>query len=214
MTALKVRGYAPIAAPVLGMHVTDMAIPPGDFDALVFTSANGVTAFAARDPRRDLDAYAVGPATALAARKAQFTRVIAGEGGAAELADIMRDRLSAGARVLHPSARDLAVDLAPLLAGAGITVTRVALYAMEPLAALPVDATEAVSRGGAVLLQSVRSAEAFGALAGDLSALTAICQSDAIAAAARPLGFRAVFTSAAPSEAALLDCLEAVKGGA
>lgn len=214
MTALKLRGYAGIAAPVLEMHPTDLAIPDGAFDALVFTSANAVTVFAARDARREIDVFAVGSATAGAARKAQFARVISGEGGAVDLAGIMRERLAAGSRVLHLSGRDVAAELAPLLAEAGIGVTRVALYAMEPLAALPVEAVDAVARGGSVLLHSVRSASAFGALAGDLSRMTAICQSAAIAEAARPFGFRTVLTSAAPSEAAMLDCLEAVKGGA
>ncbi len=211
MTALRLRGFTAIAAPVLDMHVTDMAIPAGDFDALVFTSANGVTAFAGRDARRDIDVYAVGSATAATARKAQFSRVVSGEAGAVALAEILRGRLAPGARVLHAAGRDVAVDLGDALAGSGITVERVTLYDMEPLAALPSDALAAISRGAAVFLHSARSAAAFGALAGDVSKVLAICQSAPIAAVASGFAFRKVVTAAQPSEAAMLDCLEAVK---
>ena len=110
MTALSVRGYRPVAAPVLAMHATDMAIPTDEFDALAFTSANGVAAFAARDGRRGMPVFAVGPSTAAAARKAQFQRIVSGEAGAAALAQIIADALPPGAHVLYPSARDIAFD--------------------------------------------------------------------------------------------------------
>ena len=58
------RGFLPVAAPVLDFHPTDAPLPKGPFDALVFTSANGVAAFAGRDAGRDLPVFAVGGATA------------------------------------------------------------------------------------------------------------------------------------------------------
>lgn len=211
MTALSLRGFTPVAAPVLELHLTDTAIPREDFDALVFTSANGVEAFSARDSRRDLEVYAVGPSTAAAARKAQFSRIVTGEAGAVALAEILRTRLAAGSRVLHPAGRDVAVDLAPLLAPHGISLTAIALYAMELSAGLPDAAKAAIAEGCFVLLHSPRSAGAFGVLGGDVAKVTAICQSAPIAAAAGAFGFRALATAERPTEASMLDCLEAVK---
>ncbi len=167
MTALKLRGYTAIAAPVLEMHPTDVAIPAGDFDALAFTSANGVTAFAARDPRRDIPVFAVGPATAAAARKAHFEWIMAGNQGAEALAEIISSRLAKGSRVLHPAGRDVAVDLGVALAESGIVVERVALYAMDRVAALPDEALRTIERGCIALLYSKRSAEALVQLANE-----------------------------------------------
>lgn len=167
MTALRLRGYTPIAAPVLEMRATDAAIPAGDFDALVFTSANGVNAFAARSDKRDIPVFAVGASTAAAARKAHFEWIMTGNQGAVALTEVMRARLAAGSRVLHPAGRDVAVDLAEALAGSGITVERVALYAMDRAASLP-EAAIAAIRGGCVApLLSRRSAEALFQLAAD-----------------------------------------------
>ncbi|MFT3810423.1 MAG: uroporphyrinogen-III synthase [Micropepsaceae bacterium] len=165
MTALALRGYTAVAAPVLEMHPTDVAIPKGDFDALAFTSANGAAAFAARDPRRDIPVFAVGPATAAAARKAHFEWIMAGDQGAEALAGIIAGRLAAGSRVLHPAGRDVAVDLGAALAQSGIAVDRVTLYAMDKAAALSDDALRAIERGCIALLYSRRSAEALVQLA-------------------------------------------------
>lgn len=211
MTALRLRGFLPVTAPVLDFHPTDAPLPKGPFDALVFTSANGVAAFAGRDAGRDLPVFAVGGATAAAARKAQFARIVTGEAGAAALAEMIHAQLAPGSHVLHAAGRDVAVDLAPLLTPHGIRVTRAALYAMEIATALPDTARDAIAAGCFVLLHSPRSAGAFGALAGDVSRVTAICQSGPIAAAAGAFGFGALATADHPTESAMLDCLEAVK---
>lgn len=209
MTALAARGYTPIAAPVLEMRTLDAAVPDG-IDALAFTSANGVAAFAVRSVRRDLPVFAVGEASAAAARQAGFSYVAAGEAGAAALAPLIAAKLPKGARLLHAAGRDVAGDLGALLPG--IAVTRVTLYEMDEAAALPAEALTALQGRAGVLLYSARSAAAFGALAGEAGQAVAICLSAQVAAAAGPLGFAEVLIADHPSDAAMLDCLETVKG--
>lgn len=165
MTALSLRGYRAIAAPVLELHPSDVAIPSDDFDALAFTSANGVSAFAARDARRDIPVFAVGPATAAAARKAQFEQIVAGEAGAEEMAEIIRSRLPNGSHILYPSARDVAFDLQSALSAGGIRTTRVVVYDMEAAKALSPAALEAIGAGCTALVFSARTLSAFVALA-------------------------------------------------
>ena len=60
----------------------------GGAQALLFTSANAARVFAGASPRRDLAVFAVGDATARAAKAAGFTRVESAQGAAAELAKL------------------------------------------------------------------------------------------------------------------------------
>jgi uroporphyrinogen-III synthase len=67
--------------------------------ALAFTSVNGVEAFAARSAWRETRVFAVGAATAAAARAAGFADIVSSEGGVTALAG--GDR--AGATLSAPS---------------------------------------------------------------------------------------------------------------
>ena len=61
--------------------------------ALLFTSANGVRAFAAASERRDFRVFAVGNATAAAARAAGFAEVTSAGGAVDDLAKLVIGRL-------------------------------------------------------------------------------------------------------------------------
>ena len=66
-------GYEPVIAPMLKIvpQTSSVPLPPGT-GTLLFTSANGVRAFARRQPERSAPVFAVGAATADAARAAGF----------------------------------------------------------------------------------------------------------------------------------------------
>ena len=83
VTAERVRamGHDAVVVPLLEVQV----LPDVDVDlrgvaALAFTSANGVRAFADKSGERGLKVFAVGAATALAARKAGFKSVLSADG--------------------------------------------------------------------------------------------------------------------------------------
>ncbi|MGI8842005.1 MAG: uroporphyrinogen-III synthase, partial [Caulobacteraceae bacterium] len=104
-TAERVRalGFAPVVAPLLAVR----AVGEGPIDlvgvgALAFTSANAVAAFAARSPEGVVPVFAVGEATAAAARAAGFSAVVSADGDVAALAATIAARAGAltGA-VLH-----------------------------------------------------------------------------------------------------------------
>lgn len=211
MTALTLRGYTPIAAPVLEFVPIEAVYAEGPYRAIVFTSANAVRAFAQADKRRGLPVYVVGEATAAAARAAQFERVIIGQTGAEDLSTAIMSDLPAGSSVLYPSARDNAFDMSSALRDGAISVDRIVAYAMEPASALPEAARSALANPAFVLLLSARSATAFGRLAGDLSRISAICLSKKVAEAAALFAFSDVQFAALPTEAALLDRLEGVR---
>lgn len=185
--------------------------------AVLFTSANGVDAFAAATPRRDFPVFAVGDASARAARAAGFAAVESAGGDVASLATLVAMRLRPeGGPLVHGSGHDVAGDLAGALAAAGFTVRAVALYRAEPVAELsPV--TVAALRAGrldAALFFSPRTASSFVRLAAAAglqaacAGMAAVALSPAVAAALGALAWRRLAVASEPTETALLEALD------
>jgi len=215
---LAARGYSILRQPLLQIVFEDGPQPNlSDVQALLFTSANGVRAFARRSDRRDLPAYAVGDATARAAWDAGFGRVESAGGDVNDLAALVRRRCDPAAGLLfHAAGSAVAGDLAGLLGGSGYAVRRLALYHAEQAAALN-DATRRALAEGAVdfaLFFSPRSAAGFArlvkdaGLANSCAGIGAICLSDAVGGAFDGLAWRRVTVAAEPTQAALLAALD------
>lgn len=169
----------------------------GEVSALAFTSANGVTAFAALTDRRNLPIFAVGDATAEAARDAGFRDVTSADGAIADLAALLDDRAPPGL-LLAPGAKAPAGDLAAMVGRAEVRPLPV-YEAVETGVAAPAEVD-------AVLLQSPRAALALAELQPSWDRPPLIfAQSAAIAdALSAP---HAVQTAARPTEEALLEAL-------
>jgi uroporphyrinogen-III synthase len=183
--------------------------------AVLFTSANGVRAFAEATQRRDFRAFAVGDATAAACRAAGFADVTSAGGAVDDLAKlaIARLRPKAGA-LFHAAASVTAGDLQGLLEAAGFSVRRAALYEAVESEWLS-DATRmAIARHeiDAALFFSPRNAATFVRLATGLEEgckhMIAVALSSAVAEKLAPLPWRRVAVAAAPNEAALLAALD------
>lgn len=184
--------------------------------AVLFTSANGVRAFAARSHERGLAVFCVGDATAGEAAAAGFRHVKSAAGDVAALAKVVQTELDPqeGA-VLHPAGSKVAGDLAGQLQKAGFKYCRAVLYRAEPVEILPEIARDVLAAGAVdgVLLYSPRTAQAFVRLVqhaglGDrLSTVSAYCLSQAVADAAQSLHWAAVRVAARPDQDALLDLL-------
>jgi len=117
--ALRARGFEVVIEPMLEIVPLDAQAPDlRDVQALLFTSVNGVRALTRLAPRRDLPVFAVGDATAAAARAAGFGSVNSAAGDSSDLARLVRARLKpeAGA-LLHVAGSAVAGDLAGALAG-------------------------------------------------------------------------------------------------
>lgn len=158
----------PLVAPLLTVRPLPLKEPDlNGFTALAFSSANGVRAFAALTPRRDLPVFAVGETTAAVARAHGFQVVGRADDGVAALA-----RLIAGAprttdgRILHPTAREPAGDLVGRLAAAGVRATALAVYETIAASETPPPALSALKAGAVstLLIHSPRAARALAAL--------------------------------------------------
>lgn len=217
---LQARGFDALAEPLLSIRFLDDAAPDlAGVKAFAFTSANGVRALvhAVPDaPRLGVPAFAVGPATAKAARDAGFDEVLSAEGDVDALADLIIGRIGAGAGdVLHVAASRRAGDLVGRITAAGVAARRAVLY--EALAAddLSREAVSAIEHGdiGWVLIFSPRTAEQFvtlmskAGLTEKADAMCLVALSVAVANAAAPLPWGEVRMAATPNQDAVLAAL-------
>jgi len=213
-TAEQVRrlGHQAFVAPLL--EVRTVGSGPLDLagvGALAFTSANGVRALAGRMPAPDLPVFAVGAATARAARAAGFAQVTASDGGVAALAEaILRRRATFAGAVLQPGATELAGDLAGALQAGGVAARALPLYETRVRALTPAELAQ-IPRLDVALVHSAKGAAALAAaLAAHPAPQLRVAGLSAAALrplAATPLAARQV--AARPSEAALLDLIAA-----
>lgn len=219
--ALSQRGIEPVIEPLLTIKPSSAALPSLDgVRALLFTSTNGVRAFAERSSRRDLGVFAVGAATADAARAAGFSAVESADGDSPALAVLVAEMLKPeDGTLVHVAGSVAAGDLAGDLRGRGYTVERVTLYDAEPAQALTPRVIDDLKAGRIdwVLLFSPRTAATFARLvrgAGVEAALnrcTAVCLSAPVAEAAQPLPWRQVRIASQPNQASLLTVIDTLK---
>ncbi|WP_191559080.1 uroporphyrinogen-III synthase [Brevundimonas aurantiaca] len=213
-TAARLRdmGCEPLIQPLLAVEPLAPPLPDLDrFAALAFTSANGVAAFAALTPRRDRPVFAVGEATAGAAREAGFVAVRSADGDLTDLARLIAAELSQ-AVLLAPLAETPAGDLAAALHAAqarDVAVQALAVYRTAWVVQVdppPFDA---------VLIHSPRAAQALASWAAAsptrLAQAVCACISAAAAAPLTPLGLTPA-VSERPNETTLLKTLKAALG--
>ncbi len=197
MTAL---GFAPVIAPLLAIRPIPQAAPElTGIAALIFTSANGVAAFAALTPDRSRPVFTVGDATAQAARTAGFAQVQSASGDLDSLAALLIAKGAEVGPLLVPGALEPAGDLPALLRG------RVEVQTLPLYDAIGTNA-EAPDAFDAVLVHSARAGRALAAL-GPFAGQLAVALS---AAAADPLGDRSgleICLALTPDETALLAAL-------
>lgn len=179
---------------------------------LLFTSANGVRAFAKAADRRDLTAWCVGPATLVAAKDVGFLDLRHGNGDAGDLASLIeREAAPESGKLLHVANDAAAGHLVERLSAAGFTVDFAPLYTTLQAKALSRSVKQALVDAVpiCVLIHSAKGAEAFAALtkAHDLSRHSLVAVSANAAAPLAGFGFAQTQIAVRPNETALLDVL-------
>ena len=197
-------GLVPIVAPVLAMRPIAVAAPDlNGVDGLAFTSGHAVATFAALSPQRSVQVFTVGEATAEAARRAGFSRVVSAEGDVGALADRIAD--AKPSLVLNPTAAEPAANLIELLTRRGVPAAALIVYETVPTGAFA-----PLGEIDAILVHSARAAGLIaGHLAGqaDAARLRAYAISAAAAAPLRSAGLESIQVAAEPTESALLALL-------
>ena len=184
--------------------------------ALLLTSANGARFLAEKLNRRDLPVFAVGAATADAARNAGFSPVETADGDVESLANLVMRRVQpSDGKLLHIAGSVVAGDLSGLLRAAGYEVERLVLYRSEAVASLSEAAIDGFRsadishvalfspRTSMIFVDLVNQAE----LAETMGSVTALCLSPNVADAVS-LPFAARWIAATPDQEALLRLLD------
>ena len=190
-------------APLLDIRPLGPPVPDlSTFDAIAFTSRNGVEAFAELCHERRLPVFTVGESTAGAARDAGFTSVRSADGALADLVHLLARAVPAGGGVLVPGARETAGDIAAMLRGT-VGIRTLAVYeVIEPDRRPPPDFD-------AVLIHSTRAARALCLAVGPDGGRgrLAIAISAAAASALSPAGFATVAIATRPTGECVLEAL-------
>jgi uroporphyrinogen-III synthase len=220
---LRARGCDVLLAPLLRVEVVDPGLDPnsgGAWDALALTSVNAVRALADR-PGRDallaIPAYAVGSRTADAARAHGFAKVVSADGDVDDLAQLMAAQLGRGSRVLYLAGEERSGDLVDALAEVAIAAQTRVVYRAIVVAQFPPEVQDALAAGrlDAVLHFSARTALAYvgcasaAGLADRAAAVAHYCLSRRVAAPLVAAGARVVQVAGRPTEAALLELVNA-----
>ena len=204
---LEAGGYEAVVEPLFAIVPIDAPLP--DFDALAFTSANGVRRFAVLSQRRDAAVFCVGARTAMVALELGFQDVTSADGDVMALGDLVP---------AHAGNEDARGDLAGRLSSSGIVASFVALFRAEPVAA-PGSALARHLAGepafAAVLVHSPRGGDI---LAGMIRASATPAPFDVAAisaAAAAPLEglARRIAIAEAPNETSLISALAGLVSG-
>ena len=197
-TAARARalGLEPVVAPLFTVKPLPWDVPEGAFDAVLLTSANGAR-HGWKHELANLPCYAVGEATAEAARQAGAPQVINGPSDGAAAVTLMAE--AGVGRALHLCGRDHIPLSDPRL-----SIERAVVYASEAIATLPEATAAAVHDGAIVLLHSPRAAALFASPVGDRTRIRIAAISAAAAQAAGP-GWASVHVADSPRDHALLE---------
>ena len=211
---LAALGVENLIAPLLSIKASGAETPDlTDVQALLLTSANGVRAFAHLSKERKVPMYAVGHASASAAREAGFENIEIGGGDVETLAALVCEKLDfRDGAVLHIAGSMMAGDLAGILGQSGFDYRRVQLYHAIKVTDLPRQCLIAIkdAQVDGVVLYSPRTAQAFmdllkkAGLDNCTGQLLAFCLSEAIAARIIAHDWARVVVAETPDQAALI----------
>jgi uroporphyrinogen-III synthase len=185
------RGLDAIAVPLFQVEPVEWQVPnPADFDGLLLTSANAMRhAGAGLEKLKSLPVYAVGAATADAAREAGFTIAHVGSGGVEQLLASIEPDL----RLLHVCGEDRTES------DAKHEITPVVAYRSRVVQAPDLS----LAAGSVALIHSPRAGRRFAELAAQRATIAIVAISPAVAEAAGP-GWKSIEAADQPTDEALL----------
>jgi len=215
---LRRMGIDPIVSPVLDINFrARIDVDLAGTQAIVFTSANGVRAWAPRRPERDLPVFAVGDATAEAARDVGFRKVHTARGDVEALAKLIRRKAKPeDGDLLHVRGIHVAGNLGGALKPDGFRVHDAIGYGAVAVDTLGEEAIAAIVSGApvSVLVHSARGAKTFLDLLRKfglhhwLGSVTVYGISGNTLKPLEGAGFRALIAAPQPNEDALLGLLD------
>jgi uroporphyrinogen-III synthase len=216
---LAARGHEGVLAPLLTVEFCDAPLELEGAQGLIVTSRNALRALASRrelGQALKLPLFAVGEATARAARELGFASVTTGPGTGAALAELISgESKPERGPLVHLAGETLAFDLKSALERQQFTVRQPVLYRAVPASAFPAEVLSLLKAGelDGVILMSPRTAKTFAelvtrhGLVTQAKRLVCYCLSEAVAEAMAALGLN-VRVAAHPGEEDVLALLD------
>ena len=197
-----VPDHALIVSPLMSIRFREALPDIAEGTILLLTSANAARAYAALGGPQSLHAYAVGDATAAAAREAGLEAESAGGDVEALLARLLEDRPDAP--LLHLRGAEARGNLTGRLAAAGLAATEVVIYD-QPLQPFSAEARDALDGEAPVVapLFSPRTAQAFAKGRPFAAPLYIVAMSEAVAEAAAGIDAARMTIAEAPDAASM-----------
>lgn len=212
---LKRKGYRSLICPLLTIEPVEHAPPElTDIAGIVLTSANAATALDNR--MRQMPLFAVGEATAAAARYRGAHHVTVGQKDGRALAELIAAACAGqDGTLLHLAGEQVRDGLEEALVAAGLGYRRLVVYRAREAGGLSQRVLDALRSHElvAVMLYSPRAAMIFrnllaaAGLVDRAQRMTAVCMSAAVAACIDDLAWQAVRIAEQPSQDAMVKCL-------
>lgn len=207
-----------LISPLLEIQQTGVLPTMAPFQALIFTSVNGVQAFASRTDDRRWPCFCVGDRTTAAAKSQGFAAISA-NGAAPELVELVASTLSpSDGELLHVRGATAAGDIVTGLAAHGFKVRKSVLY-RQIARPLSTQATKAIAAGevDGIPLFSPRTAQLLSAIlianpAWPLDHTTAFCISPNVASVIKSLKLGPVETAETPTRSGMLAIIGTILG--
>lgn len=195
-SAIEAAGKVAIRLPLFETRAVPWIAPdPGDFDSLIFTSANAIRhAGTGLERLSGLPVFAVGRVTAEAARRVGLDVAATGDAGVAAL--LCQAEAAGVRRALHLAGRERTA------AGDGIVAQVVTVYASDALPVPPESAARLI--GSIALVQSARAAARLREVVKDRESIALVAISATVADAAGS-GWERILIAAAPSSEAMIE---------
>lgn len=199
--AWREAGFDPIVEPLLNIASVDHDPLPREI-AVIFTSKNGVDHVSCAGQR----AICVGDATAAHARKAGFSDVVSVNGTSKDVTHWVLANCPVAQPICHVSGWHVRGTIVEDLSQAGYDAKRVKVYRSIPRAVWP------ETQASFVALYSPLAAQVFARLCGgdSLSALSAICISQATAKELEGLSLKSIHIATRPREDELIMAAKSV----
>lgn len=212
---LRDRGIEPVIEPLIAIEAIAAETPA--FDALAFTSLNGVRRFREISAWRDGPVWCVGDRTAAEARDSGYHDVRSADGSVEDLTEMLLRELPPEAALLHAGNEESRGDLAGELQRSGRTASFLPIYRSVELDTPPPALAQALAEPDAVacvLIHSPKGARVLARLARELDSPSLKVATISLNASNELAGLDAeIETAARPTEDELLNAMDRLLSG-
>lgn len=208
---IEAMGFSPIIAPLLEIKYLNTAKIPSDHNVIIFSSTNGVRAFANLTSDRGSRVFCIGATTQDTAIEEGWEVVASSDGGTAEFVGLLKKHV--GLRegmIIHPTNAETAYGVTKSLQQHGYHAEMVHCYSSKHVREWPTEASLALKMERSVIM--FYSAEATVAYLGLSSASEykerrMIGLSENVVMGLRSRGFKNIWVARKPTDDAMLNVL-------